>query len=180
MRIISGNLKSRIINVPKSIKNLRPTTDRARETLFNILAVRFPLGGKTILDIYCGSGSFGIECISRGSSKCYFVDIFPKTAKDNIANLGIEANSIVIKNDSVRFLKSNPEIAFDLAFADPPYEYKEYDKFISEFAKHRKILILEHSDKFIPNEKHQSCLFLRKVIGISIFSFFDFKEYNEE
>jgi 16S rRNA (guanine966-N2)-methyltransferase len=180
MRVISGNLKSRIINVPKSIKNLRPTTDRARETLFNILAVRIPLEEKTILDLYCGSGSFGIECISRGSSKCYFVDMYPKTAKDNITNLGIDAYSTVVKNDSVRFLRTNPEIVFDLAFADPPYDYKEYDKLIDEFAKHRKILILEHSEKFIPNEKHQSCLFLRKVIGISIFSFFDFKDCHEE
>jgi 16S rRNA (guanine966-N2)-methyltransferase len=180
MRVISGNLKSRLISVPKSIKNLRPTTDRARETLFNILAIRIPLEDKIILDLYCGSGSFGIECISRGSSKCYFVDIFPKTASDNINNLGIYDNSVVVRNDAVRFLKTNPGIEFDLAFADPPYEYMEYERLLAEFAKLGKILILEHSEKFIPNEKYQSCLFLRKVIGISIFSFFDFKDYNEK
>ena len=180
MRIISGNLKSRIINVPKSVKNLRPTTDRARETLFNILSVRIPLEEKTVLDLFCGSGSFGIECISRGSSKCYFVDLFPKTAEENVINLGVSENSVIVRNDSVRFLRSNPEIDFDMAFADPPYDYKEYDKFLLEFAKHKKILILEHTDKFIPKQIHQSYLFLRKVIGISVFSFFDFKEYHEE
>ncbi len=180
MRIISGNLKSRIINVPKSVKNLRPTTDRARETLFNILSSRFDIEGKNILDIFCGSGSLGIECLSRGSARCAFVDLYPDTVKKNIEALSLGDSSTIVKGDAVRFLKSARTDEFDLIFADPPYEYKDYDRLLDAAEGLKSVLILEHSDKFSQQEKHSKYLFLRKEVGLAIFSFFDFKRKDEE
>lgn len=180
MRIISGHLKSRTINVPKSVKNLRPTTDRARETLFNLLASRFDLSGRLILDLFCGSGSLGLECLSRGSARCTFVDLYPETVRSNISNLSLGECAKVVKGDAVRFLKSADTDEFDLIFADPPYEYKGYDGLLDAAAALKAVIILEHSDKFSPQEKHSKCLFLRKEVGLAIFSFFDFNKTNEK
>ncbi len=180
MRVISGLLKSRSIIVPSSIKNLRPTTDRARETLFNILSSRFNIYGMRILDLYCGSGSFGIECISRNALNCCFVDKYPDTAKRNLTDLGINDKSLVIKEDVIRFLKSNKNLDYDVVFADPPYDYLKYNELLKLMSDFKGILILEHSEKYLPFEIHSKYIFLKKKIGKSAFSFFDFKKiYNE-
>ena len=84
MRIISGIFKSRLIKSGKNIKNLRPTTDRSRESLFNILTNHIELNSKTCLDLFCGTGSFGLECISRGAGKVYFVDKRIDIVKKNV------------------------------------------------------------------------------------------------
>jgi 16S rRNA (guanine966-N2)-methyltransferase len=107
MRVISGFLKSRKITVPSGAKNIRPTTDKSRETIFNIITNRFHLEGKTVLDLFCGSGSFGIECISRGAEKAYFVDRNTSIAKRNIEELKIAENSVIVKAAAVDFLKAN-------------------------------------------------------------------------
>lgn len=180
MRVISGYLRSRIITVPKSVANLRPTTDRARETLFNLLSTRIEIEGKNILDLYCGSGSLGIECLSHGSGRCTFVDLFPDTVKRNIDVLALNDKSRIVRNDSVRFLRSLEDNPFDLIFADPPYDYGGYDKLLDETRRLKATIVLEHSEKFFPQEKHSECLFLRKEIGIAVFSFFDFKKYDEK
>ncbi len=73
MRIISGIYKSRILKPPASNK-VRPTSDRAKETLFNVLSNIVDLDGITCIDLFCGTGNLGLESISRGSAKCYFVD----------------------------------------------------------------------------------------------------------
>ena len=180
MRVISGFLKSRIIKVPSSVKNLRPTTDRARETLFNVLSSRLNIYGLKILDLYCGSGSFGIECVSRNASKCCFVDRFPDTAKRNVSELGISDKSLIIKEDVIRFLKSNKHLDYEIAFADPPYDYLKYNDLIELISGFKGIFILEHSEKYLPLEIHSKYIFLKKQIGISAFSFFDFKLTNNE
>jgi len=180
MRVISGFLKSRTIKVPSSVKNLRPTTDRARETLFNVLSSRLNIYGLKILDLYCGSGSFGIECISRNASSCCFVDKFPDTAKRNIDDLEITDKSSVIKEDVIRFLKGNKYLIYDIAFADPPYDYLKYNDMIELMSDFKGIFILEHSEKYLPLEIHSKYIFLKKQVGISAFSFFDFKLNNDE
>jgi 16S rRNA (guanine966-N2)-methyltransferase len=180
MRVISGFLKSRTIIVPSSVKNLRPTTDRARETLFNVITSRFNMYGMKILDIYSGSGSFGIESISRNASKCTFVDKFPETVKRNITDLGITDKSLVIKDDVIRFLKGSKCLDYDIVFADPPYDYTKYNELIELLTDFEGIFILEHSEKYLPLEIHSKYIFLKKKVGIATFTFFDFKQTEDE
>lgn len=180
MRVISGFLKSRTILVPSSVKNLRPTTDRARETLFNVITSRFNLYNLKVLDLYCGSGSFGIECISRGASKCHFVDRFPDTVKRNVSDLKIEEMSVIIKDDALKYLKYNKNLDYDIIFADPPYDYDKYNNMIDLLSSFKGVFILEHSENYLPLEIHSKYIFLKKKVGIATFTFFDFKQTEDE
>ena len=123
MRIISGILKGRLINVPQS-KDIRPTTDRVRETLFNLLNNRIDFDDIEILDFYSGSGSLGLECISRGAKHVTFVEknfqIY-KNLLDNIKSLGVESSCKVVKSEAIDYSKRVPEKQYDLILADPPF-----------------------------------------------------------
>jgi 16S rRNA (guanine966-N2)-methyltransferase len=123
LRIISGELKGRLIDVPKS-DLIRPTTDRVRETLFNILNNKINFENISVLDFYSGTGSLGIECISRGAESVNFVEkdflIFQNLLK-NITSLSLQDKCKVIKSDAVSFSKQPPAKKFDLILADPPF-----------------------------------------------------------
>lgn len=123
VRIISGIFKGRMLNVPQS-KLIRPTTDRLRETLFNLLNNKINFDGLEILDIYSGSGSFGLECISRGAKDVTFVEknfqIY-KNLVENIKSLNVEELCKVEKCDALDFSKRLPIKQYDLIYLDPPY-----------------------------------------------------------
>ncbi len=123
MRIISGIFKGRLINVPPS-KEIRPTTDRVRETLFNLLNNRIDFDGIEVLDFYSGSGSLGLECLSRGANHVTFIErnyqIY-KNLLENIKSLNVEDNCKVIKMSSIDYSKKSPDKQFDLILADPPF-----------------------------------------------------------
>lgn len=174
MRIISGVFKSRLIKISSNDKSVRPTTDRARESLFNILSNRIDFNGKICLDLFCGTGSFGLECLSRGTAKAFFVDKRINNVKENVRDLGVRDKSLVIKNDALRFLKNYNDDKFDVAFADPPYDYKQYEQLIDGISNIKTLFILEHSDKLILEEIHKEKAFLHKKIGNTNFTFFDF------
>ncbi|MCI0472959.1 MAG: RsmD family RNA methyltransferase [Ignavibacteria bacterium] len=180
MRVISGFLKSRIITVPSGAKNIRPTTDKSRETIFNIISNRFNFEGKTVLDLFCGSGSFGIECISRGAEKVYFVDRNSNIAKKNIEELDITKSSVIVKTGVVDFLKANKGTDFYLTFADPPYDYRGYLNLVKNAAGYRNIFILEHSDNYEPDETYSEYIILVKETGSTKFTFFNFADYKYE
>jgi len=130
MRIISGKFKGRYINVPKS-NLIRPTTDRVRETLFNLLANMVDLNNVKVLDLYAGSGSLGLECFSRGAGEVYFVEkdyMIYKNLIANITSLDIKSNCYVKKIPALKFSATKPESGYDLIFADPPFfKYDIYD-----------------------------------------------------
>lgn len=176
MRIISGIYKSRTLKSPLNKNDVRPTTDRARETLFNILSNRLEFEDKKCMDLFCGTGSFGLEFLSRGGYKCTFVDFNIKTVKENIKNLNLKNNYEIIKNDVLKYLSKLEINCFDIAFADPPYKYKYYDKLLENLIRFNLLFILEHDKNLLIPEKFKEKLFLQKKIGISIFSFFDFKQ----
>jgi len=122
MRIISGSLKGRSIDVPKNFKG-RPTTDFAREGLFNVLNNLIELEGVKVLDLFAGTGAFSMECFSRGAGEILAVDIEPlhvRFINDNFRKFSLD-NADAIKQDVFRFLKTVDE-KFDLVFADPPYD----------------------------------------------------------
>lgn len=180
MRIISGYLKSRVLAVSKSSLSVRPTTDRARETLFNIISNSFDLEECRILDLFAGSGSFGIECISRGSGFCCFVDKNTESVLKNIVSLELKDITNVVKSDAVYFLKHNSEEQYDITFADPPYNYANYYKLLDNISKLDTYFILEHSKKFINIDKYKEYLVKRKDIGITSFSFYNFLKNEKE
>jgi len=122
MRIISGDLGGRLIQVPKSLK-ARPTTDRAREALINILRSRIEPEEVSALDLFAGTGIIGFELVSLGCKEVVSVENDPvhcKSIKENIRLLGIN-NMQVLQTDVFRLLKRAYQ-PYDLIFADPPYD----------------------------------------------------------
>lgn len=122
MRVIAGSARSLPLKTPKSM-DTRPTTDRIKETLFNILNQQIP--GCVFLDLFSGSGGIGIEAISRGASKAYFVENAPdalKCIQENIAFTKFSDRAIVLKQDVCSALGGIREQQADIIFMDPPYE----------------------------------------------------------
>ena len=121
MRIVGGFWRGRKIT-PPSDQGVRPTADRVREAWISIVLPDLP--GAKVLDLFAGSGALGLEALSRGASEAHFVESSPhvlRTLRENIALLGAESKSHVHRDDALRFLESQPQGAFDVAFADPPY-----------------------------------------------------------
>jgi 16S rRNA (guanine966-N2)-methyltransferase len=123
LRITSGNLKGRFINVPKS-DLIRPTTERVRETIFNILNNRMSFEGIKVLDMYAGSGALGFECLSRGANEVHFVEknsIIYRVLEENIKLLQVENNCQIFKMPAIKFTSMKQKIGYDLMLADPPF-----------------------------------------------------------
>ena len=122
MRVIAGKARSLPLKAPEGL-DTRPTTDRIKETLFNILQTRIPCN--IFIDLCSGSGSIGIEAISRGARKCYFVENNKDAAKcitDNLHFTKFENRSVVLKQDVVSVISSIHEKEADIIFMDPPYQ----------------------------------------------------------
>jgi 16S rRNA (guanine966-N2)-methyltransferase len=130
MRIIAGTFRSRIL---KSLKGqaLRPTSDRLRETLFNVLGGA--VDGAQFIDVFAGTGAVGIEALSRGASEVVFVENHAPAAaliRRNLESLGIRSGATVIADDALRGLeklaaKRRPDTPYDFVFVDPPYAQAE-------------------------------------------------------
>lgn len=121
MRIIGGKFRSRKIVFPDS-KDVRPTKDRIREAVFS--ALKDDVSNRRVLDLFAGSGAYGLEALSRGASFATFVDINPlsiKAINTNIKILGTQKETLVINESYESFLKTNKDV-FSLAFLDPPYK----------------------------------------------------------
>ena len=174
MRIISGIYRSRVLISPDSDK-IRPTSDRAKETLFNILGNKIDFNGINCLDLFCGTGNLGLESLSRGAGKCSFVDKDIKLVQRNIEKLGASDNSSVFKAEAIDFLERNNQTFFDIIFCDPPYDYEDYSCLIEKVKLYKTLLILEHSDKFKADVEFQKFILLSKKIGTVNFTLFDFK-----
>lgn len=116
MRVIAGELGGRLLQAPKG-RDVRPTSDRAREALFSILG---DLEGADVLDLFCGTGALGIEALSRGARRVTLVDVDTEPARVNVDALGIPERVNLIRRDGLAYLKSSAE-EFDLILCDPPY-----------------------------------------------------------
>lgn len=180
MRIISGIYKNRRINF-NNLK-IRPTTDFAKESLFNVLNNYYDLNNISVLDLFAGSGNISYEFISRGSIQTTAVDNDLKCVKfmqKMRSKLSIENLNIQYTN-SIFYLKKTKK-KYDLVFADPPYkcQQKEYDKVINiVFEKNilntNGTLILEHS-KLINFEAYKY-FYMKKKYGSVNFSFLKYEE----
>ena len=124
MRIISGTSKGRKLVTPRS-QSLRPTSDRVKESIFNIL--QDDIVGKVVLDLFAGTGNLGIEALSRGAKKTIFVEKGRQALRliqRNLTQFGLEERSEILPKDAIRaigILKQRGE-SFDLILMDPPYE----------------------------------------------------------
>ena len=123
LRLTSGYLKGRFINVPKS-DLIRPTTERVRETLFNILSNKISFDGIKVLDLYSGSGALGFECLSRGAAEVHFVEknaVIYKNLEVNINELNVEKECKIFKMSALKFSSMKENRKYDLVLADPPF-----------------------------------------------------------
>lgn len=134
MRVIAGTARSLRLKTPEGL-DTRPTTDRIKETLFNMLMPY--LSGAIFVDLFSGSGGIGIEAISRGAKKAYFVENNQKALdciNDNVAHTRFQEQSVVLKQDVFSALRGSIKDEVDIIFMDPPYG-QQYDKKVMEIIK---------------------------------------------
>lgn len=123
MRIIAGEFKGRSIRVPKS-KNVRPTTDRNKESIFNYIKNKINFEDIIVCDIYAGSGSLGLEALSRGAQEVHFIEknhIVYKNLLHNIETLKVSEKTKVFRMPALRFSNLSEHEKYDLIIADPPF-----------------------------------------------------------
>jgi len=125
MRIVGGTFRGRRLAAPHS-DAIRPTTDRARESLFNVLEHAYPgsIEGARVLDLFSGSGALGIEALSRGAAFCLFVEEAAAAralVRENIENLGLQGRTRIFRRDATHLGPVGTMQPFNLVFADPPY-----------------------------------------------------------
>jgi len=176
MRIISGNHKGRRIVAPKNLP-IRPTTDLAKESLFNILNNYYDLDELKILDLFSGSGSISYEFASRGTKDITSVDI--EAGCINFiqqTSYKLDLNIRVIKSNVFLFLEKNRE-QYDIIFADPPYKLsqEDFEKIPKTIFKNNLLLkngtlVVEHSTDI--NLELVEYFWYKRKYGSSVFSFF--------
>ncbi len=160
MRIIAGKAKGQNL-IRENTKQVRPTTDRVKEALFNILGKAVP--ESTVLDLFAGFGSLGLEALSRGAKKAVFIEKRHNNTsiiKKNLKICRLNNRSTVKTMDVFKYLKNPDDINFNLIFMDPPYQNKLGSKVLSILADSDKInentlIVLEcHKNENInPSEK---------------------------
>jgi 16S rRNA (guanine966-N2)-methyltransferase len=134
MRVIAGSARRLLLKTPEGM-DTRPTTDRIKETLFNMLMPYIP--GSVFVDLFSGSGGIGIEALSRGATKAYFVESNPKAVAcitDNIEHTHFTDKAVVLKQDVFAALRGSIREHADVIFMDPPYN-QEYEKRVLEILK---------------------------------------------
>ena len=184
MRIISGKYKSKRISAPKNLP-VRPTTDMAKESLFNILNNLYYFDNISVLDLFAGTGNISYEFASRGTETIYAVDAHFACIKFiNQTSKELDMDITCYKSDVYKFLEKTP-LKTDVIFADPPYDFEEAQFLkIADIIFERNllnedgILIIEHS-KHTDLTKHPNYSYDKRYGG-NVFSFFEAISDNEE
>jgi 16S rRNA (guanine966-N2)-methyltransferase len=153
MRVIGGELRSRPLKSAPGLET-RPTPDRLRESLFNVLATR--IEGAVFVDAYAGTGAVGIEALSRGAARAVFIErarAALQVLRENIGSLGLARRCEVIAGKPPSKLKT---VLADIVFLDPPYEVtKEYEATLAVLgARPPGLVIAQHSKKYDPGDRH--------------------------
>ena len=173
MRVIAGQFRSRPLQSVPGL-DLRPTSDRLRETLFDVLAAAHDLADSVWLDLYAGTGAVGIEAISRGARQVYFVESAKKHARllrQNIAALDITTGYEVHEREVAKALPllDSTGVVCDFGFLDPPYQRRgAYEQTLGFLAQSRllqpsSIVIAEHEKKFDPAERFGAMVRYRRI-----------------
>jgi 16S rRNA (guanine(966)-N(2))-methyltransferase RsmD len=173
MRVIAGQFRSRPLQSLSGL-DLRPTSDRLRETLFDVLSATRDLADTVWLDLYAGTGAVGIEAFSRGARQVYFVESTKKHARllrDNLQSLGISAGYEVQEREVMKALSllDSTGVVCDFCFLDPPYRMRgTYEQTLGYLAQSRllqpsTIVIAEHEKKFNLEERFGALLRYRRL-----------------
>ena len=147
MRVITGTARGRKLVTVEGTEVVRPTTDGVKEAIFS--AIQFEIEGRTVLDLFAGSGQLGIEALSRGAREAFFVDsaaVSIKAVRENLKTTGLEASARVVNMPFSAFLKST-RATFDIALLDPPYNYKIIQKALPHLVEKMSengVIICEH------------------------------------
>lgn len=181
MRIIGGKYKGRIFSPSKNFK-ARPTTDVAKEGLFNILNNRIDFESLKVLDLFAGTGSISYELISRGAGDVTLVELnfqHIQFIKSVLKDLGEKA--MVIRSDAFRFINQN-KAQYDFIFADPPYDHPQFDQVVPSVLDKKMLapnglFIMEHPKEFNFSQ-YPEYLETRKYGHVN-FSFFENKAPNK-
>lgn len=146
MRIIAGEFGGRVLRAARK-SSTRPTADRVKEAWMSI--IQGDVAGSRALDLFAGTGSLGLEAISRGASHVDLVDVdraSVETIKTNVAALGVQSRCKVIQQDAIRFARRLEASAYDLAFADPPFRSEYATRLLQIYADtpFARVLGIEH------------------------------------
>jgi 16S rRNA (guanine966-N2)-methyltransferase len=185
MRVIAGKYRGRPLRSLRG-NDIRPTSDRLRETLFNVLTAGNPqaLEGTVWLDLFAGTGAVGIEALSRGARQVYFVETSPAAAKvieQNLQSLGIEQGYRILHDDLAGILwrLKREHVSADVVFLDPPYRMQQaYEESLTALADSSlvwamSLVIAEHEKKFDPGGEFKSLTRVRKLVqGNAALSFY--------
>lgn len=158
MRVITGTARGRRLKTLDGSDIVRPTADKVKEAMFSI--VQFDLEDAVVLDLFAGSGQLGIEALSRGAAKAYFVDSSPASIgviRENLQHTQLEENAVVVNMPNSAFLRTTPA-KFDIAFLDPPYGKKLIQRSLpalTERMSENGIIVCEHeSDCRLPESEN--------------------------
>ena len=185
MRVIAGKFRSRPLRSLRG-QNIRPTSDRLRETLFNVLTAGNPtaLENTVWIDLFAGTGAVGIEALSRDAKQVYFVDSSPAAAgliRSNLDSLGIQDSFEILTDDLLRafWRMERQHVAADVVFLDPPYRQQDaYAETLRSLAESpvvwaMSLIIAEHDTKFDPGTEFPPLRRFRKLTqGDSTLSFY--------
>jgi 16S rRNA (guanine966-N2)-methyltransferase len=185
MRVIAGRYRSRPLRSLRGM-DIRPTSDRLRETLFNVLTAGNPaaLEGTVWLDIFAGTGAVGIEALSRGAKQVYFVDsseVAAQLIRNNLESLGVVDGFKIIRDEWSRaaWRIEREHVAADIVFLDPPYQMKTaYGETLRALADSSlvwamSVVIAEHEKRFDPGDELGALRRFRKLVqGDAALSFY--------
>jgi 16S rRNA (guanine966-N2)-methyltransferase len=185
MRVIAGKYRGRLLRSLRGT-DIRPTSDRLRETLFNVLTPGDPqaLEGTVWVDLFAGTGAVGIEAISRGAKQVYFVDTLAAAAKlieQNLQSLGIASGYKILRDDlpGVLWRLQRQHVVADLVFLDPPYRMQSaYEEALTALADSSvvwamSLVVAEHEKKFDPGDEFGPLRRTRKLVqGNAALSFY--------
>ena len=175
MRVIAGFARRTALVAPVGLST-RPTSDRCKENLFNILGEQ--VRGARVLDIFCGSGAIGIEALSRGAEKAVFVDCDSsavKAVKTNLLKTKLSANALVLEMLVEQAVKRLSAEKFNIIFLDPPYNSQQVSEILAELfplLDEDGLIVAETHIEFVPPKHNEGNLADTRIYGQTKFLFY--------